>query len=352
MKQKKRTIDNQERVLIALSGGVDSSTAAALLKEAGYRVEGAIMVFEGLRHENMDLADRVARQLGIPLHHVDLREEFDDVVIRSFAAEYARGRTPNPCVLCNAIMKFDLLPKKAGAQSAKTATGHYARIQEDHGRYLLKRGKDKNEQSYFLYRLDQKQLARTLFPLGEYTKEEVRTMARRRGLPTATCRKSQDACFIPQGNYAALLQRILPQEPGPVLNREGKMLGQHKGIIHYTIGQRHGIGISHKHPYYVTRIDVDDNTIYVGDRKDVFKRKLIAANLNFIPFDVLEQNIEVTAKVRYLSLPSEARVEPLSPDQVKVIFTKPQWAITPGQSVVFYHNDLVIGGGLIVRVLD
>jgi tRNA-specific 2-thiouridylase len=347
------TVNRESRILIALSGGVDSSTAAALLKDAGYDVEGAMMVFEGVKQENIELAANVARHIGIPLHRVDLAKEFKELIINNFAAEYAQGRTPNPCVVCNKLLKFDLLLKKTKLKGIENlATGHYARVEEKNGRCLLKRGKDKNEQSYFLYRLSQEQLSKTVLPLGEFTKEEVRKMARKYDLPTAKRKKSQDACFIPEGDYASFLRKLLPEKPGPVVNPQGNIVGQHKGIFHYTIGQRHGLGISHKHPYYVTRIDAENNTIHVGNRKEVFKRELIASDLNYIPFDNLEQSLEVTAKVRYFSPLNKATIEPVHDNTVRVIFEKPQWAITPGQSIVFYQDDLVIGGGIIEKPLD
>ncbi|UCG31473.1 MAG: tRNA 2-thiouridine(34) synthase MnmA [candidate division WOR-3 bacterium] len=346
-------MNEKTRILVALSGGVDSSIAAALLKEAGNLIEGAIMVFEGVKQENIELAAGVARCLGIPFHCVDLEKEFKELIVSNFAAEYGRGRTPNPCVLCNKLLKFDLLLKKTELKNiGRFATGHYAHIEEKHDRYLVKRGRDKNEQSYFLYRLSQEQLSKTILPLGEFTKEEVRKMARRHGLPTAKRKKSQDACFIREGDYASFLRKLLPEKPGPIVNEEGKTVGHHKGIIYYTIGQRHGLGISHKYPYYVTHIDAATNTIHVGERKEVFKRQLIASDLNFIPFNTLERSLEVTAKVRYFSPLSAATIEPLDKNGVRVIFEKPQWAITPGQSIVFYQDDLVIGGGTIEKSLD
>ena len=341
------------RILVALSGGVDSSTTAVLLKEAGYDIEGAIMVFEGIKQENIELASTVARNIEIPFHRVDLQKEFKELIIGYFSSEYARGRTPNPCVRCNQLLKFDLLLNRSKpAAFDKIATGHYARVEEKDGRFLLKRGKDKNEQSYFLYRLSQEQLSKTILPLGELTKEEVRKRARKYDLPTAKRKKSQDACFIPDGDYASFLKELLPEKAGPVVNELGKTVGKHKGIFHYTVGQRHGLGISHKHPYYVTKIDAKNNTIHVGERKNVFKRELLASDLNLIPFDNLERRLQVTAKVRYFSPLSKAMVEPADNQTVRVIFEKPQWAITPGQSIVFYQDDLVIGGGVIEKSLD
>ena len=342
-----------KRILVALSGGVDSSVAAALLQEAGYQVEGAIMILEGMQEENMDYARAAAHQLDIPFHSFDFRRQHQERVIDYFVSEYQLGRTPNPCVVCNKIIKFSLFMQKAQEIGIDLmATGHYAGIEQKNGRYLLKKGVDSNEQSYFLYRLEQIHLAPTLFPLEQYTKEQVRAVARNHKLPTAKRKKSQDVCFIPDGDYNSFLKKHITTHPGPILDSKGHRIGEHKGIVHFTIGQRHGIGISHKHPYYVTKIDVDNNAIYVGEKGEVYKKEFYARDLNFIPFDTLAQGMEVSAKVRYFSPLSEATIEPFGEGQVKVVFKKPQWAITPGQSAVFYQGDLVVGGGIIDQVID
>lgn len=342
-----------KRILVALSGGVDSSVAAALLQESGYGVEGAIMILEGMKKESIDFAERVTARLHIPFHRFDFRQEHQEEVINYFVKEYQLGRTPNPCVLCNKIIKFGLCMQKAQELGMNSmATGHYAGIERKKSRYLLKKGIDNTEQSYFLYRLDQKQLSKTVFPLEQYTKDEVRAVARKHKLPTAKRKKSQDVCFIPDGDYTSLFKKRISDNPGPILKNDGQQIGQHKGIIHYTIGQRHGIGISHKYPYYVTKIDVDKNAIYIGEKEQIYRKEFIARNLNFIPFDTLEQSIKVSAKVRYFSPLSEAIVEPIGHGNVKVVFKNPQWAITPGQSVVFYKDNLVIGGGIIDKVIN
>jgi len=333
---------------VALSGGVDSSAAAVVLKQNGYHVEGAIMVFSGVSQEAVDHASEVSQKLCIPFHCFDFTKEFEDIIIGDFIEEYKRGKTPNPCVLCNKQIKFGLFMRKAEEMGIhKIATGHYARIEKENGRFLLKRGIDENEQSYFLYRLDQSQLSRIVLPLGSYTKRAVRKLARMEALRTAHRKKSQDVCFVPDGNYMSYLQRIIPQQSGPVYNKDGQVIGQHRGIIYYTCGQRRGIGISHKRPYYVIKIDADNNAIHVGERKDAYRSQLIARELNFIPFDTLTQRLQVRAKPRYISPLSPAMVEPFTKNRVKVTFEKPQWALTPGQSIVFYQEDVVLGGGTI-----
>ncbi len=338
------------QILLALSGGVDSSTAAFLLKKEGYEVEAAIMVFQGVTDKDIEFARRVAKKIKIPFHCFDFTTQYKKIIIENFIEEYNQGRTPNPCILCNRYIKFELFLNKALELGFdRIATGHYARVEENNKRFLLKKGRDKNEQSYFLYRLTQTQLARTILPLGRYTKEEVRHIAKKFKLPTAKRKKSQDACFLPDTDCATFLKKKLPERPGPIINKDGRIIGQHKGIFFYTWGQRRGIGISHKQPYYIIKIDPKKNALYVGEKKDVYKSEFIAGDINLIPFNRLNKRM-VQAKIRYTAPLAPARITPLKNGRIKVTFKKPQWAITPGQSVVFYEDDLVLGGGIIEEI--
>jgi tRNA-specific 2-thiouridylase len=230
------------------------------------------------------------------------------------------------------------------------ATGHYACIEQQGTRYVLKCGKDKNEQSYFLYRLQQYHLNKLFLPLSSMTRSEVEEYARKRKLPSAQRKKSQDICFIADNDYPRFLNDYLESTPGPIMDQQGKILGEHKGIHAYTIGQRRGLGISAPHPWYVIRIDAENKTVIIGEEKDVYRQELIASDLNFIPFDRLAQKMQVQAKPRYVSALSPAYIEPISETEVKVAFSAPQWALTPGQSVVFYQDNVVVGGGVIQEI--
>jgi tRNA-specific 2-thiouridylase len=359
------------KVVVAMSGGVDSSVTAALLKEAGYDVVGATMQiwpsdggaggaekFGGCCGlDAVADAKRVAHKLGIPHYVINLRDVFAEKVISNFCHEYIQGRTPNPCIRCNEYIKFDALLGRAKELDADfMATGHYARIERDgvSDRYLLRKGVDSGkDQSYVLYIMTQEQLRHALMPLGGFTKERVRVMARELGLPVADKMESQEICFISDGDYPRFLKEYMPQaaKPGPILDEQGDALGQHEGIMFYTIGQRKGLGISAKEPLYVIAIDRERSAITVGTKKEVYSDELIAAGLNWISVESLERTLELKAKIRYLHQEADAVITPLlSENRVHVRFKEPQMAISPGQAIAFYDGDTVVGGGTIEGV--
>jgi len=337
-----------------MSGGVDSSVAAALLKEAGYQVTGVTMQLLP-RDKPAGAADasRTAAKLGIPHRVIDFSDIFADKVIADFCREYRRGRTPNPCIRCNRHIKFGALLEKAGELGADfIATGHHARIERDEssGRYLLKKGVDVNkDQSYFLGTLTQQQLSQTLLPVGSFSKDGVRKISGRLGLPAAARPESREICFVTDDDYPKFLKDYIPEaaEPGLILDKRGNILGSHRGILFYTIGQRKGLGIAAPAPLYVIDIRSEDNAIIVGGKEDVYGDELSASGLNWISIPGLSQPLTVTARIRYRHREAEAIVTPLDEDEIQVKFKQSQMAITPGQAVVFYEEDTVIGGGTI-----
>ena len=359
------------KVVIAMSGGVDSSVAAALLKEQGFDVMGMTMqvwpskkAFGGCCSlEAISDAKQVADQLGIPHYTLNFRHAFQEKVVNDFIEEYKSGRTPNPCIRCNQFIKFDYLRRKAKELGAEyVATGHYARIYkseinskskiQNSNKYSLFKGKDpKKDQAYVLYMMDQESLAHTLFPNGGLTKTDVRKLAKDLGLPVHDKDESQEICFIEDDDYGRFLKEVYPEavKPGPILDREGNVLGMHGGIAFYTLGQRKGIGSHQGLPKYVIQIDQEKNAIVIGDQEDTLGKELIASQVHYISGEIPQEPLEVTAKIRYNSSEAEAMLYPQAQerDRAKVIFREPQRAITPGQSVVFYKGDEVIGGGII-----
>jgi len=305
-----------------------------------------------------DTADaiKVADTLGIPCHTINLSDTFTQEVIADFCEEYKNGRTPNPCVRCNEHIKFGVLWDKAAEMGAEfMATGHYARIKKDEapGRYLLKKGADsRKDQSYMLYRLSQEQLSRTILPLGNHTKEQVRELAKEFGLPAADKPESQDICFIPDDDHIKFLSDKIPEAaiPGPIIDAEGNILGKHRGYMFYTVGQRRGLNIAFSEPLYVVKIDPQNNAVIVGTREQVRSSKLIASTMNWIAVDSLPETMRVKARIRYHHKEADASVTPVEGDSVCVEFSEPQMAITPGQSVVFYNGDIVLGGGIIKKI--
>jgi len=361
-----------------MSGGVDSSTAALLLKDAGCDPVGFSMQLWDQRRncegaeiaavratrccsiDDLYDAREAAARIGIPCYVVDFQKEFEDSVVRPFVEEYRRGRTPSPCIHCNSRLKFDHLTRMAeDAGAACIATGHYARVarSEQNSRFLLLEALDKNkDQSYFLFGLTQEQLSRAMFPLGSLTKQEVREIARRHGLPTAEKAESQEICFVPDGDYAAFVEKYRPNDgsapapappPGKIVDSEGRVLGIHNGIHHYTIGQRRGLGIAHSEPLYVLEIQPEENIVVVGERRLLGRSRCLVEQLNWIAIPNLTEPLRVTAKIRSRHTPAPALIEPYEDGSVKVTFDSPQAGVTPGQACVFYLDEIVLGGGWI-----
>jgi tRNA-specific 2-thiouridylase len=351
------------KVVVAMSGGVDSSVAAALLKEQGYEVIGVTIQLQPSECPDgcysLDTttdAKKIAQRLGIPHHVVDLRDIFVRDVIADFCREYSLGRTPNPCIRCNRYIKFGALLKRAQEFGAgMVATGHYARIEKDasSGRYLLRKGTDRHkDQSYMLCMLTQEQLSHSLFPVGNLTKEEVRHTAEKLGLPISYKAESQEICFVPDNDYPKFLAEYagITARLGPIIDRRGNVRGEHRGIASYTIGQRKGLGIASPEPLYVTAIDPENNTITVGGTNEVYATELVASDLNWISIEEPDSLMNVKARIRYRHREAAATITITGTGEVMVKFWKPQMAITPGQMVVFYDGDIVVGGGLIARL--
>ena len=361
----------KEKVAVAMSGGVDSSVAAALLCERGYEVVGITMDIFSLPREfcwdeslksccgkgAIQKANQVASVLGIPHYVVNLKRIFEKRVIENFCSEYQQGRTPNPCIRCNEHIKFEALMRRAEKLNATyLATGHHARRIRDPGsrRWKLLKGRDRQkDQSYFLYPLTQRQLSRSLFPIGDFTKDEVRKRAVDWSLPVADRSESQEICFIPDQDYIRFLRERIPEAflPGSITDERGNVLTRHDGIIHFTVGQRKRMGIAAAQPLYVLEIQAGRNRIVVGLNKRLFKKKFRVLGVNWISAKEMKVPFSAKVKIRYKHKEAPAVLTPLEPDRVLVEFNEPQRAVTPGQAAVFYDRDAMVGGGVIDKVL-
>jgi tRNA-specific 2-thiouridylase len=367
------------KIAVAMSGGVDSSAAAAILKAEGHELVGFTMQLWNQRRglsvdaegeplpsrccslDDVYDARRVAEELGFPFYVLNLERDFERDVVQPFVTSYLNGETPIPCVSCNSRLKFASLDRLAASLGCdKVATGHYARVlfDEEAGRYRLLRGRNlQKDQSYFLWELTQEQLSRSMFPLGEMSKPEVRDVARREHLSVAEKSESQEICFVPDGNYAGFIDRYLEAEgeaerqpqPGELVNTRGEQLGTHQGIHRYTVGQRRGLGISSERPLYVLSIDAARNRVVVGQQEELLGREFTAAGVNWVAFDEPKEAARAEVRVRYRHQPANAFITPLADARARITFDEPQRAITPGQATVFYSGDEVVGGGWIVK---
>ena len=355
----------KKRIVVAMSGGVDSTTVAALLKEEGHEVIGITMQLLDYKDaeggccsiDHVIDARRVAQELDIPHYVVNFMDSFKEIVLKDYVEKYESGKTPIPCVLCNQYVKFDLLLKRALELGADyLATGHYAKIENGDGSYSLSKADDENkDQTYFLYTLKQKELSKLMFPLGSLRKDEVRDMARKLNLKLAEKPDSTGVCFVPSDNYRDYLisQDAFTEKEGDIVNAEGEVLGKHRGIYSFTVGQRRGLGIATGKPMYVLGLEPKENRVIVGEEDKIYSNKLIAENISWVTETPVTNDmpIEVKAKVRYRHKEDDALITMKSETEAEIEFKNPQRAITPGQAVVLYNDNKVLGGGWINRVL-
>lgn len=346
-----------KRVLLGMSGGVDSSASAVILKQKEYEVIGATMKLwnEGCLFNHAKDAKNVCDKLDIEHHIFECEKEFKEHVIDNFIGCYECGKTPNPCVECNKFLKFGEFYRKAEELGCDyIATGHYAKVEysEKYNQYVLKKSKEEQkDQSYFLYRIPKQILNKIIFPLEDFSnKEEIRNVARNNDLIVAEKKESQEICFIPDNDYVKFIKNNSNNKfkEGNIVTNKGEILGKHQGIINYTVGQRKGLGISYKEPLYVLKIDKKKNQVVVGTEKELYTNEVIIEDINYLVTDLENKEIEVEAKVRYRAKPAKARLYPLENGKAKFVFEEPQRAVTPGQSLVFYIDDIVIGGGKII----
>jgi len=348
----------KKKILLGMSGGIDSSVSAILLKNKNYEVVGATMELcgEGSLVNQIDDAKKVCDKLNIPHHVFECKKEFKEYVIDNFIKCYECGKTPNPCVECNKYLKFGEFYKKAKELGCEyIATGHYAKVEYSpkYNQYVLKKSKEeKKDQSYFLYRIPKEILSKIILPLEDFrSKEEIRNIARENNLIVAEKKESQEICFIPDNNYVDFIKNNSNSKfkTGNIVNSKGEIIGKHNGIINYTVGQRKGLGISHKEPLYVLKINREKNEVVVGTEEELYTNQVIIEDINYLVTDLENKQIEVEAKVRYRAKPAKALLYPLENRKAQFVFHEPQRAITPGQSLVFYIDDVVIGGGVIVN---
>ncbi len=358
----------KKRVVLGMSGGVDSAVAAYLLREQGYEVIGVTMQVwqddNGFKEREggccslsaVDDARMVADTLDIPFYVMNFKEVFKEKVIDYFMDEYVEGRTPNPCIACNRYIKFDELLQRAEALGADyVATGHYAKIYEKDGRMVIEKAEDDTkDQTYALYNLTQEQLRKTLMPCGEYRKTRIREIAKEMDLGVHNKKDSQEICFIDDNDHGRYIYEMKPElkKKGNFIDPQGKILGEHKGIAYYTIGQRKGLGLSLGKPVFISKIDKDKNEVVLTDESALFKSTLLADDLNWVAMDEVAEPYKATAKIRYGAKPSPCTIYPLGDGKIKVTFEEKQRAMTAGQAVVFYENNIVLGGGTIYQVME